>query len=80
MLIRDKHECEKCEKEFEWYYQVPQLWGTGLTADFLPQDKSAASALGRSIEKNGYKIPLQVSARCTKCDHLNNFDIKQKEV
>lgn len=54
MLIEERQKCEECEKEFEWFYHVPQKWNTPFEAVVLPTGKAGVRKVVESVEKNGH--------------------------
>ncbi|MEK3993726.1 hypothetical protein MKY29_03140 [Psychrobacillus sp. FSL K6-2365] len=80
MLIEDKHECESCNKEFDWYYLVPQKWSNRIEAVVLPKGKTSVRKVEERVEKKGYFLPLRVSLYCPDCGSLNTFNVEEKEI
>jgi hypothetical protein len=73
MLLEDKHKCEKCNVDFEWYYLVSQPADSGkLQAYTLPDNKASVSTV-LAYDEN--RAPARVSVRCPRCDELNTFDV-----
>ncbi|MEC0275485.1 hypothetical protein [Peribacillus frigoritolerans] len=73
MLIEGKHNCQDCNNDFEWYYQVPQHYDGVLRAHVLPKNKVAISANTRNEDRT----PINVSAYCPsdECGYPNTFDV-----
>jgi hypothetical protein len=57
-MIEDKQTCEYCQKEFEWYYIVPQDWNSSkLKAHVIPKGKATVNHV---LERNNERIPTKV--------------------
>ena len=76
MLIEGKQKCEDCKKELEWVYQLPQRGGSSLKAETIPKDKIQLYSVTKSIEKDGYRVPLAGSVYCPECGHLNYVEVE----
>ena len=77
MKIERKHKCQSCKKEFEWFYQVPQRNGFGFPeAEEIPKDKALVHYVKKSIEKDGYKMPVELMIYCPYCDELNEIEVE----
>lgn len=80
LIIEGKHTCKHCGKEFDWYYIVPQeLGSSSIRAERIPKDKAGLCNVIRSEKRNSYKYPLEATVHCTRCDSLNNLEIKYEE-
>ena len=65
--------CDHCNKEFEWYYIVPQSIEDRLyNVNILPKNKQSLQTV---IKKGNGK--WDVSVRCSCCDRLIFFSIKE---
>jgi len=79
MILKDKHKCKYCGEEFEWFYQVPQKMECRLfDVETWPEGKVRLYRIGRSIERNGYLVPLNAEAYCPKCNRLNYIEIEKQ--
>lgn len=76
MKIERKHKCHGCNKEFEWFYQVPQRMSRNLEVEEIPKNKALVSSVKKSVEKDGYNIPLEVMIHCPHCDELNQINVE----
>ncbi|WP_409275825.1 hypothetical protein V1499_09840 [Neobacillus sp. SCS-31] len=75
MMLEEKHLCENCNKEFEWYYIVPQHMSSGhFKTHVIPRNKSEVKHVNAHINK----VPTNVTVHCSNCDHLNTFDVDVK--
>lgn len=73
LLIEGKHTCQDCNKEFEWFYIVPQRYNEPINAYQLPRDKVGL----RVHEENKDRTPISGSAYCPNhnCGYNNIFEL-----
>lgn len=80
MKKEGKCKCGHCGKEFEWFYQVPKRNGFGLPeAEEIPKNTASLFNIKKSIERNGYKFPLEATTCCLYCEYPNDIEIKPEE-
>ncbi|MGG0483062.1 hypothetical protein ABEY65_06650 [Priestia aryabhattai] len=77
MILEGKHTCEDCNKEFEWFYVVPEHMDSrtyGVVK--IPKGKQGV----RVIEADKNRMPITVSAYCPvdECGYPNTFKIEKK--
>lgn len=78
MKIEEICSCKHCKKNFEWFYQVPQRLGSRLDVEAIPNGKVGLYQITKSIEKDGYKMPLEAIVYCPECGKLNDIKIEEK--
>lgn len=75
--IQGKEICKKCKKEFQWEYQVPQKLSSNLfDIESYSRDKASIYEVIKSIEKDGYKMPVEATIYCPHCGSLNTLEYK----
>jgi|GEM_PF-2866346 len=78
MLIEGKHICRYCNEAFEWFYLVPQKYNSSRLMDVetIPNNKVGIYYVIKSVEKDGYILPLKATIYCPKCGKLDELEIK----
>lgn len=69
MIITDTITCQNCEKDINWYYQIPQRLSSRLEVDVIPRNKSK---IFRCVHKEDKLYDL--TCYCPKCDSSNTFE------
>ncbi|MCS4471115.1 hypothetical protein JQ038_10330 [Clostridium botulinum] len=77
MHIEQKHKCQDCKKEFEWFHQVPQDMGSSsFVVEAIPANKVPVKQVLKFEEKDGHKMPKEVTVYCPHCEYLNKIEIE----
>lgn len=72
MLLERKHKCEFCEHNFTWFYLVPQMIGTKLDIEEIPENKTWLYRVGETVDYKGYRYPVSGTVYCPECGRLNS--------
>lgn len=74
MLIADTTMCTNCEKEINWYYQIPQMVTSRiLDVDRIPKDKAKVFRCIYNKDDSYY-----MTYCCPKCGNNNTFNYESK--
>lgn len=73
MIITDTITCQNCEKDINWYYQIPQRLSSRLQVDEIPRNKAKVF---RCVHKEDKLYDL--TCRCLKCDSNNTFEYESE--
>ncbi|MDN4862809.1 hypothetical protein [Priestia megaterium] len=77
IILEGKHTCEECNKEFEWFYLVPEhMDSRSFEVARIPKGKQGV----RVIEEDKNRMPITISAYCADddCGTPNTFKIDKK--